>query len=116
MALWRLLAVAAFALGVVGVFAGAAHGAVPAAVGLGGGQGLAGVRGLAAAPPALRPAGGPLARARRRRPRRQVAGHRDHGGQRRGAAAVRLGGPGVRIFVPLFLLGMGIWLWLRPEE
>lgn len=23
---------------------------------------------------------------------------------------------GVRIFVPLFLLGMGIWLWLRPEE
>jgi len=24
--------------------------------------------------------------------------------------------PWVRIFVPLFLLGMCIWLWLRPEE
>ena len=24
--------------------------------------------------------------------------------------------PWVRIFVPLFLLAMGIWLWLRPEE
>ena len=24
--------------------------------------------------------------------------------------------PWVRIAVPVFLLGMGIWLWLRPEE
>jgi len=35
------------------------------------------------------------------------------------AGALQLFGsvaPWVRIFVPLFLLGMCIWLWLRPEE
>ena len=117
MALWRVLAIAAFALGVVGAFLPVLP-TVPFLLlsAWAAGKGWPAFEAWLLRHPRFGP---------------PVQRWRERGAVTRGAkwlatammatsAGVLQGfdsvAPWVRIAVPVFLLGMGIWLWLRPEE
>ena len=117
MGLWRLLAVAAFALGVVGAFLPVLP-TVPflLVAAWAAGKGWPAFEAWLLRHPRFGP---PVQRWRERgavsRPAKWLAVVT----MAASAGVLQLFdsvAPWVRIFVPLFLLAMGIWLWLRPEE
>ena len=117
MALWRLLAVAAFALGVVGAFLPVLP-TVPflLVAAWAAGKGWPAFEAWLLRHPRFGP---PVQRWRERGAIGRGAKWFATVMMAASAGALQLFGtvaPWVRIFVPLFLLAMGIWLWLRPEE
>lgn len=117
MALWRLLAVAAFALGVVGAFLPVLP-TVPFLLlsAWAAGKGWPAFEAWLLAHPRFGP---PVQRWRERGAIGRGAKWFATVMMAASAGVLQLFGsvaPWVRIFVPLFLLGMCIWLWLRPEE
>ncbi len=117
MALWRLLAVAAFALGVVGAFLPVLP-TVPFLLlsAWAAGKGWPAFEAWLLRHPRFGP---PVQRWRERGAIGRGAKWFATVMMAASAGALQLFGtvaPWVRIVVPLFLLGMCIWLWLRPEE
>ena len=117
MALWRLLAVAAFALGVVGAFLPVLP-TVPflLVAAWAAGKGWPAFEAWLLRHPRFGP---PVQRWRERGAIGRGAKWFATVMMAASAGALQLFGtvaPWVRIVVPLFLLGMCIWLWLRPEE